>query len=577
MSGSVAVPQLEGVVGSVLRGSEAEAGLPGGSAGSALSVAVGLEAALRARAPGLYSSTPVVRRLASATSARLELSGTQQSLADLCGRVRDIGMIGLPDVVVLARGPLTGEDWRLVNTHPELGAELLESVGISADAIEVVRHHHERWDGQGYPAGLRGEEIPLLSRVLAAADAFVAIAQDRPHRRGIGAEGAIEHLREQSAAQFDPAVVEALVAAVVGDPVPRAAARRRSAVAPAGVAQRPGDAPGGERELAAAIAAVEWLPAFELAHERVLGVVREAPGSGGDLVAAIEADTAITLAVLRAAQGVAGSRPVSSIPDAVAALGPTGVRGVVAGLPCAAFPWRTPQEALLHELRMHALSVSRAAERIARESGLRDRDTLIAAALLHDVGKLALARTGVDYAVAGHARTGSPEKRLRAERAARGVDHASVGALVLGRARVPRELREAVAEHHQAAPGSELAMLVRLADMVAHHSHGNPVDRKAMLELASACGVPHRTLHEVLFDLPHAGGSQRRRAEPSPLTPRETEILRLLAQGKVYGAIALELGLSVSTVRSHLHTSYHKLGVVDRAQAVLRATEMAWI
>jgi DNA-binding NarL/FixJ family response regulator len=81
----------------------------------------------------------------------------------------------------------------------------------------------------------------------------------------------------------------------------------------------------------------------------------------------------------------------------------------------------------------------------------------------------------------------------------------------------------------------------------------------------------------VLYDLPHAGGSQRRRAEPSPLTHRETDVLRLLAEGMVYKQIGSALSLSPSTVRSHLHHTYKKLGVADRAQATMRATEMGWL
>ena len=98
-----------------------------------------------------------------------------------------------------------------------------------------------------------------------------------------------------------------------------------------------------------------------------------------------------------------------------------------------------------------------------------------------------------------------------------------------------------------------------------------------MLELADVCGLSTSSLRNVLFDLPHSAGSQRRRAERSPLTDRETEVLGILAQGKVYKVIAAELGLGTSTVRTHLPNTYTKLGVDDRAQAVLRATAMGWL
>ena len=102
------------------------------------------------------------------------------------------------------------------------------------------------------------------------------------------------------------------------------------------------------------------------------------------------------------------------------------------------------------------------------------------------------------------------------------------------------------------------------------------MDRGKMVRLCHVCGLSVTALRDVLFDLPHSGGSHRRRAEPSPLSARQTEVLRTLAEGKTYKTIALELGISASTARSHLHETYDKLGVDDRINAVLRATEMGW-
>jgi DNA-binding NarL/FixJ family response regulator len=157
------------------------------------------------------------------------------------------------------------------------------------------------------------------------------------------------------------------------------------------------------------------------------------------------------------------------------------------------------------------------------------------------------------------------------------MDHASVGGLLLRRWGLPRRLAETVAAHHSSEAENEVATVVRLADMVAHHAQGDSIDRRQMLLLAQVCGLSATALRDVLFDLPHAGGSQRRRAERSPLSNRETTVLRILAEGKLYKVIALELGVTTSTIRSHLHHVYAKLGVDDRAQAVLRATEMGWI
>ena len=231
----------------------------------------------------------------------------------------------------------------------------------------------------------------------------------------------------------------------------------------------------------------------------------------------------------------------------------------------------------MHRSRVHAQAVARAADRIARELALVERDDLLAAALLHDIGKLVLASVHPGYTDLTDVQTTAPEKRVRQEQLALGIDHASFGGLLLKRWALPKRLSSVVAAHHSSDAENELATYVRLADLVAHHAQGDTIDRGKMLQLCHVCGLSANALRNVLFDLPHLGGSQRRRAEPSPLSKRETEALRILAQGKVYKVIALELDVSASTVRTHLHNAYRKLGVDDRAQAVLRATEMGWL
>jgi putative nucleotidyltransferase with HDIG domain len=537
-------------------------------------IAVGLEAGLRARAPGVHASTPMVRELAVRLCRSLGLGESQQRMVDVCARVRDVGMLSLPDSVVLATGTLEPADWELVNRHPVLGAELLQSTAGLEPAAPVVRAHHERWDGEGYPDGLKRQSIPLLSRVIAACDAFVAMASDRPHRRGVGTEVALDHLVAERGRQFDPAVVDALVAVITG--TAKAARPSAGSSAEAQANGRAGEEP--RRDLAASLPRFDVLPAFGPAMDRLLAATdgpRE--GSLGDVVTAIESDTGLTVAVLRAAQNEARRRPITNVSDAVSVLGVDQVREATAAVPRAAFPWQSSLEALMHQLRIHAQAVSRAAQRIAHELEFRDADDLVAIALLHDVGKLALGPGGLGTPTGTEGALATPEKRVQAERQGTGLDHASVGGLLLARWGLPRRLSSAVAAHHTSDRPDELATLVRLADMVAHQAHGDPVDRKLMLSLARSCGLSVSALRDTLFDLPHLGGSQCRRADPSPLSTRETTILRRLAEGKLYKEIAVELELSTSTVRTHLHNTYLKLEVADRAQAVLRATEMGWI
>jgi putative nucleotidyltransferase with HDIG domain len=542
-------------------------------------VAGALEAALRARAPGVHASTPMVRQLALKVSREMGLDTQTQALLDVAVRVRDIGMIALPDNVVLATTRLSPADWELVNSHPVIGEQLLEELFVVASAAPIVRAHHERWDGGGYPDGLRGEAIPLLSRVIATCDAFVAMASDRPHRRGIGAEAALEQVCRDSGSQFDPRTVNALGAALAGDGRPRL---RSVGAAGADVARHHGRAAirathNGREDLTSAIAEFEIVPALAPAYERLLAATASDNTTGGELVAAIESDTSLTIAVLRRAQTVASRRRIANVADAVDALTAAEIEDAIKPLPRSEFPWRTsPLEVLMHRSRVHAQAVARAVDRIAKEVDLPARDDVLVAALLHDIGKLVLGRAIPEYARATE-RANTPEERIRQEQRAWGVDHASLGGLLLRRWKLPEGLASSVAAHHSSEAKNEVATQVRLADMVAHHAQGDTVDRNKMLQLAHLCGLSTNALTDVLFDLPHSGGSQRRRAERSPLSNRETEVLRILAQGKAYKVIAAELGVSTSTVRTHLHNVYARLGVDDRAQAVLRATEMGWL
>ncbi len=483
-------------------------------------------------------------------------------------------MIGLPDAVVLATAPLSPAEWQLVNRHPVIGAELLAGLSPVAPAAPLVRAHHERWDGGGYPDGRIGDDIPLLSRIIATCDAFAATASDRPYRRGLGTEAALDLIDQERGAQFDPATVDALLMVLSREEPPetgpKARARQGRAVTPVAVGE-------GQLDLSVALAEFDIVPALAPAAERALAAAADDTVSAGDLVSAVESDMGLTVVVMRAAPTRFANRAVTNVADAVNALGRTGVAAAVMTVPRAAFPWRTsPLETLMHRTLVHAQSVARAADRIAAELVLNERDDLLVAALLHDVGKLVLSRALSDYTGAND-QTTTPEARVHRERLAWGIDHASLGGLLIGRWRLAKTLADTVARHHTADGADDIATLVRLADMTAHHAQGHAIDRNQLLGLAHVSGVSATALREILFDLPHAGGSSQRRAEPSPLSPRQASALRGLADGKTYKMIALELGTRPSTIRTHMHQVYGKLGVTDRAQAVLRATEMGWI
>lgn len=127
--------------------------------------------------------------------------------------LHDVGKIGIAEDVLKKVGKLTAEEWAILKSHPDIGARLLSNVKFLAPALSSVRHHHERWDGKGYPGGLMGEEIPLAARIIAVADSFDAMISDRPYRKGMSIEEANAEILRNSGTQFDPAIVEAFARA----------------------------------------------------------------------------------------------------------------------------------------------------------------------------------------------------------------------------------------------------------------------------------------------------------------------------------------------------------------------------
>jgi HD-GYP domain-containing protein (c-di-GMP phosphodiesterase class II) len=123
----------------------------------------------------------------------------------------------VPDAILFKTGPLTKDERAVIAQHPVTGAEILRDVKFLGDGIDVVRHHHERWDGGGYPDGLAGEAIPLPARVFAVADTLDALTTDRPYRAAVGWDVARAVIHDAAGTQFDPAVVAAYDA--IADPV----------------------------------------------------------------------------------------------------------------------------------------------------------------------------------------------------------------------------------------------------------------------------------------------------------------------------------------------------------------------
>ena len=170
-----------------------------------------LAAAVDIRDGYTHEHSRLVSELSAAVARRIGLASTDVSRITVGAMLHDVGKIGVPDAILAKEGSLSSEEWECIRQHPVLGRQIMEQAPELTDVVPLVLHHQERWDGTGYPQHLRGEDIPLGARIIAAADAYHAIRSDRPYRSGRTHREAMRELRRCSGGQFDPQVVEALL------------------------------------------------------------------------------------------------------------------------------------------------------------------------------------------------------------------------------------------------------------------------------------------------------------------------------------------------------------------------------
>jgi len=168
-------------------------------------------AALEARDPYLRGHSARVTSIAEGLARRLGWRGERIDALRLGGSLHDVGKIAVNESVLRKSGPLTDEELAQIRTHPVAGARLIEGVEDFRPALPYVLHHHERWDGAGYPHGLAGEEIPIEARLLGVADAFDAMTSVRSYRPALSVEQALAELQRCAGSQFDPELAETFV------------------------------------------------------------------------------------------------------------------------------------------------------------------------------------------------------------------------------------------------------------------------------------------------------------------------------------------------------------------------------
>jgi putative nucleotidyltransferase with HDIG domain len=182
--------------------------------GAYIETVLALAKAMDARDSYTGNHSEDLAKMSRAVAQALRLPRDQQEALLYAARLHDIGKIGVPDAVLRKPGSLAGDELRLMQQHPVIGAEIIHYVRRLRNVVPIVRHHHEKFDGTGYPDGLVGEAIPLGARILAIVDAFSAMTDDRVYRQGRSRADAIEEIKRCAGTQFDPRITEIFLTVV---------------------------------------------------------------------------------------------------------------------------------------------------------------------------------------------------------------------------------------------------------------------------------------------------------------------------------------------------------------------------
>ena len=394
--------------------------------------------ALEAKDGHAHGHARRVRGYAAAIGRRMGLGEESLEQLSLASFLHDIGQIGTPDHILLKPGALTPEEGARMRQHARRGARMLTGIVGLEDAAVAVHHHHEHFDGTGYPEGLSGVRIPLLSRIILVADAYDALTSPRPFRDACSHEEAVARLVEAAGSRFDPEVVRAFSEF---EPL----GRIRAAVAAGPSAASAGG-----------------LDASGLTFDKLIDRV-----SGDSLLAA---------RVLREAN-TAGGPQTANLALACSTLGGARLREVVAG----GAAWGEAR-AVSEESWERSLRAAEAARLLSERTGSVGPEEAYTLGLLHNLGGTLL--TSLFPATAALLAGLDAEERVESEAASYGVDHAQVGQWMLEACGVPRALSAALQSYHDpACVNDPVALLLHLADAVA--STDDPY-RLAALDTVSA-------------------------------------------------------------------------------------------
>jgi putative nucleotidyltransferase with HDIG domain len=166
---------------------------------------------IEAKDPYTKGHTERVASYAVAIANRMRLSEPDRRRITFGALLHDIGKLGVAENIIFKEGKLDSSEWDVLKSHPEIGARVVDRMEFLTGTVEIVKHHHESWDGSGYPDGLEGEAIPLGARIVAVADSFDAMTTNRSYRRALSIDEAIDRMNKAAGKQFDPRIVRVFV------------------------------------------------------------------------------------------------------------------------------------------------------------------------------------------------------------------------------------------------------------------------------------------------------------------------------------------------------------------------------
>lgn len=422
-----------------------------------------LAAALESRMGGGYGHSYRVAQFALAIGGQLGLSEQDLTSLQLGCFFHDIGKLFLSEKLLQTTELQTSAKQTLLHQHPLLGEQLVKGMGLPSEVVSVIRHHHERWDGQGYPDRLQGEAIPLLARIASVANAYDHLTEIEEGEAPLSHREVNQLLQSEAGRAFDPNVVRAMLN--LREP----------------------------EDVWKVLEGVTELPALAPIVQRVLVLLEREDFDWREVAEIIAQDQNLAAQLLRLANSAMTGlrRRVTSLATALRILGARPVRNLLLTLTVRPF-LQTPSEVRLWE---HSLACALVARRLAQQTQLVDPEEAFTAGLLHDLGKTLLLRyfpQSYRRACFIAQRQGCPTFLM--ERLVFSVTHAEVGAWLLERWRIPAPFCEAVAVHHTPVPETQpLAWHLYWANRLLHFAFDDtPFARWGVM------GILPPTLHSLI-------------------------------------------------------------------------------